>query len=317
MRVLLTGAFGNVGTATLRELLDAGNQVRCFDVDAAAARKAAAAFRGRVEPHWGDIADAGDVARAVAERDVVIHNAAVIPPSSERVPELTRRVNAEGTRNIVAACEAQPKKPKLIFSSSISVLGPPGDRPPPRRADEPMLPTDHYSHSKVECEEMIRASNLEWVILRLGAVLPERLSRSSDNSLRDFFRVDPDSRVEYVHPRDVALAQTNAATCPEAAYKVLLIGGGEGCQIRMRDLNAAYLDARGIGNFPDSAFGKDPFYTDWMDTEESERLLRYQRHSFADHRRNLERQLRFVRPLYRVLRGPIRKRMLQSSPQAE
>jgi len=98
---------------------------------------------------------------------------------------------------------------------------------------------------------------------------------------------------------------------------VLLIGGGEGCQIRMRDLNAAYLDARGIGNFPDSAFGKDPFYTDWMDTEESERLLRYQRHSFADHRRNLERQLRFVRPLYRVLRGPIRKRMLQSSPQAE
>jgi len=317
MRVLLTGAFGNIGTATLRELLNAGHQVRCFDLDARAARKAAAAFSRRFEPHWGDITDAGDVARAVAEQDVVIHDAAVIPPSSEKDPELMRRVNVGGTRNVVAACEAQPKKPKLIFASSISVFGPPGDRPPPRRADEPVMPTDHYSHSKVECEEMIRASNLEWGILRLGAVLPEKPGRSSDNSLSDFFRIDPDSRIEYVHPRDVALAQTNAATCPEAVHKVLLIGGGESCRIRMRDLNAAYLDARGIGNFPDSAFGKDPFYTDWMDTEESERLLRYQRHSFADHRRSLERQLRFVRPLYRVLRGLIRKRMLQSSPHAE
>lgn len=310
MRVLLTGAFGNIGTATLRELLDTGHQVRCLDIDAPGPRKAAAAFRGRVELHWGDIADAGDVARAVADQDVVIHNAAVIPPPSEKDPELTRRVNVEGTRNVVAACAAQPTKPKLIFSSSIAVFGPPGDRPPPRRVDEPVMPTDHYTHSKVACEEMIRASDLEWVIVRFSATPPETPPPARDFDLAEFFRIDPDTRLEYLHSRDAALAQTNAITCPEAVHKVLLIGGGESCQIRMRDLHAAYLDARGIGAFPDSAYGKEPFYTDWLDTEESQRLLRYQRHSFADHRRHLEHQLRFVRPLYRLLRGPIRKRML-------
>ena len=32
MKVLLTGAFGNVGTSALEELLERGHQVRCFDL---------------------------------------------------------------------------------------------------------------------------------------------------------------------------------------------------------------------------------------------------------------------------------------------
>ena len=37
------------------------------------------------------------------------------------------------------------------------------------------------------------------------------------------------------------------------------------------------LGANGIGMLPDEAFGHKPYYTDWMDTEESQRLLQYQR----------------------------------------
>jgi len=314
MRVLLTGAFGNIGAETVRELLKARHHVRCIDVDSRAARRTAAAFGSRIEVHWGDITDADCVARAVAGREAVIHDAALIPPQSEKDPDRTWCVNVGGTRNVISACEAQARKPTLVFASSISVLGPPGDRPPPRRADEPLRPTDHYSRSKAECERLLRESSLDWVIVRFGAAPPAIVSRSADRDLASFFRIDPGNRLEYLHPQDAALAQANAIACSEALGKVLLIGGGECCRIHMRDLNAAYLDASGVGAFPDSAFGKEPFYTDWMDTQESQRLLRYQRHSFADHRRSLERQLRLVRPFFRLLRGPIRRRMLRNSP---
>jgi len=316
VRVLLTGAFGNIGAATLRELLAAGHSVRSFDVGSPATRKVARAFSGRCEFFWGDITNPLEVARAVAGQDAVIHDAAIIPPKSERLPELTRQVNVEGTRHVVAACELQPVKPRLVFASSVTVFGPSRDRPPPRRADEPLVATDHYSHSKVAGEGIVRGSSLDWIIVRFGAAPPEVTSFSAERDLVQFFRVDPDTRVEYVHPRDAALAQVNALRCDEAVHKVLLIGGGEGCRLRLRDLNAAYFEASGIGPFPDSAFGQEPYYTDWMDTEESQRLLRYQRHTWEEHRRSLMHQLRFVRPLTRLVRGPIRRRMLKSSPYA-
>jgi UDP-glucose 4-epimerase len=39
MRLLLTGAFGNIGSITLVELLKRGHQVRCFDVNTPANRR--------------------------------------------------------------------------------------------------------------------------------------------------------------------------------------------------------------------------------------------------------------------------------------
>ena len=40
-----------------------------------------------------------------------------------------------------------------------------------------------------------------------------------------------------------------------------------------RDYLGRILDAMGIGMLPESAFGHDPYCTDWLDTEDSERLL--------------------------------------------
>ena len=33
---------------------------------------------------------------------------------------------------------------------------------------------------------------------------------------------------------------------------------------------------------PENAFGTEPYYVDWLDTEESQHLLNYQRYSFDD-----------------------------------
>ena len=58
-------------------------------------------------------------------------------------------------------------------ASSIAVYGP---RNPHRitdvlTADTPVNPSDIYGTHKVEAEELVRASALDWVILRLGGVL--------------------------------------------------------------------------------------------------------------------------------------------------
>lgn len=58
-------------------------------------------------------------------------------------------------------------------------------------------------------------------------------------------------------------------------------------------------EALGIGRLPDAAFGREPYYTDWLDTSKSQSLLGHQRHDLADLRREIEHRLRFVRPLLR------------------
>lgn len=316
MRVLLTGAFGNIGTQTIHELLAVGHEVRAFELPSKRNKHTAAQFGSRIEVVWGDLRRSQDIDAAVVACNAVIHDAAIIPPASETNPEFTRSVNVEGTKNVIAACEAQSPSARLILASSISVFGPCQDKPPPRHAGDPIVPTDHYSHSKVRCEEMLRESRLDWVILRFGAVMPLEIETIGGIALEEFFSVDPGSRIEFVHPRDVAFAQTRALDCDEALGQVLLIGGGKSSQIYMRDLNAALFEAIGIGALPDSLFGDEPFYTDWIDTEESQRLLRYQRRDFSSYSAEIYDRMRWIRLLVRPLRWPIRRYLEHKSPYA-
>ncbi|HOV50810.1 MAG TPA: NAD-dependent epimerase/dehydratase family protein, partial [Candidatus Cryosericum sp.] len=64
MNVLVTGAFGNVGTYAVDALLARGATVRCLDVPSALSRRKARGYAGRVEMLWGDIRDKALVARA-------------------------------------------------------------------------------------------------------------------------------------------------------------------------------------------------------------------------------------------------------------
>lgn len=310
MRVLLTGAFGNVGLPTLAELLRHGHRMRCFDVPSRRTRKLARGFGSRIEVVWGDIRDARRVQEAVAGQEAIVHNAALIPPLSERAPELAEAVNVGGMRSLIAAAEAATSPPSLIFSSSVSVFGPAQHLAPPRRASDSVVATDHYTRHKLECEAMLRASRLRWLILRLGVVLEPGARSADPEALRMVFDQALDNRMEYVHPADVARAQVHALACPEAWGKVLLIGGGPSCQIRQRDLFEALFASLGLGEVPATAFGEQAFYTDWMDTEESQRLLRYQRYSFSDYRRDTSRRMRHLRRVLWPVRPLVRRYLL-------
>lgn len=315
MKVLITGAFGNVGTSTLNELLRQGHQVRCFDLKTKTNQKIAEKYRGQIEVVWGDLRRPDDIAGAVQGCDVVIHLAFIIPKlsatgiDSEEQPQLAREINVGGTQNLINALRALPNPPKIIFSSSLHVFGRTQNRAPCRTAADPVEATDHYSAHKIECERMIQASGLQWCILRFGAVFP--LSLRLDPGM---FDVPLDNRMEFVHTHDVGLALANAVSHPDVWGKILLIGGGPRCQFYYRDMVARVLGAMGVGMLPEEAFGTAPFCTDWLDTTESQRLLHYQRHDFDDYIRDMLSLLGYKRYLIRAFRPFIRMKLLGQSP---
>ena len=314
MRVLVTGAFGTLGRATIRAAVAEGFQIRCLDVPTPPNRRAARTLDRRIEVVWGDVRDPACVAAALAGQDGVIHDAALLPPTTERNPALAHAVNVEGTRNVVRALAALPTPPPIVFPSSVTVFGPDPTRTRPLRADDPVRATDRYTEHKLAAEALIAAAAIPSVILRVG-VSVDPTARSGDlGALGTLFAMDPASRLEWVHPDDVARAQLNALRRREAWGRVWLIGGGPTCQVRLRDLVDALFLALGLGPTPETAFGTGAFYTDWMDTAESELVLAYQRQSFADFRREMTRSMRNIRRALTPVRPLFRAWLLRRSP---
>ena len=49
-------------------------------------------------------------------------------------------------------------------------------------ADAPARPFEHYGRQKQEAEEIVRSSNLAWVVLRLGSVDPAAMPFSASET---------------------------------------------------------------------------------------------------------------------------------------
>jgi nucleoside-diphosphate-sugar epimerase len=314
MKVLLTGAFGNVGMSALEQLVDRGHSVRCLDLKTRANAKIARRLEG-VEVFWGDLRRTDDVNAAVRGQDVVVHLAFIIPKMSstgvecEDSPDWSREVNVGGTMNLLSAMKAQPSRPKMIFTSTYHVYGRTQHQPPPRTVQDPIQPIEHYSIHKVACEQMVQATGLEWAILRLSATLPIAIQLDPG-----MFDVPLDNRMEFVHTRDVGLAITNAVESAEIWGKTLLIGGGPRCQLYYREIVERVLEAMGVGMLPEEAFGQVPFPTDWVDTTESQRLLRYQQRDFDDYINDILELAGARRDWIRAFRPLVRQYLLAKSP---
>jgi len=315
MKVLVTGAFGNIGEGTVRQLLDRGHQVRCFDVPSRTNQKKATRLSEKAEIFWGDLRNPGEVAGAVRDMELVIHLAFVIPKLSatgigcEDQPDWAWEVNVGGTRNLLQAIGAQQHPGKIIFSSSLHIYGITQDQQPPRRIGDPLKPMEYYARHKVECEQLVRNSGLTWSIFRFAAALP--FSLKLDPAM---FEIRLDNRMEYVHNRDVGLALANAVTNSEVWGKILHIGGGQRCQYTYREIVEKVMNGVGVGMLPEQAFSRRPFSTDWIDTEESQRLLRFQRYTLDDYIEEFSAKLGIRRLLARVFRPLVRLVLLARSP---
>lgn len=302
MRVLLTGAMGNIGFSTLEALLVEGHDVVAFDLETRRARQRASGFDGRVQFVWGDITDRGSLRHVLEGVDAVIHLAAIIPPFTDRAPDVARKVNLEATRSLIAQMEASPTANRLVFASSIGIFGDVQDREPPLRVDTPVCPTDHYGRHKVACEQAIRQSRLRWSILRLAAVTPIHL-QAQDPSI--MFEFSPDARFEFLHPADAGTAFARTVVCEGSIGKTLYIAGGANCRMTYYEFTNALMSAIGIGPIPIHAFvrTKPPrFFGDWVDTEESQRLLQYQKRGLNEQLEDMKKDFGKLVPFIRLVR---------------
>jgi nucleoside-diphosphate-sugar epimerase len=154
MTVAITGASGNVGTALLRRLAEAG----VGEVRGLARRRPPEA-----EPYAGVrwfSADLGtpDSEPVLAEFldgvDAVVHLAWALIP--DRQPDLLHAVNVEGTQRVLAAAGAGGV-PHVVHMSSIGTYAA-GPQVHPVREDWPTtgVPSSQYSRMKAECEQLVR-----------------------------------------------------------------------------------------------------------------------------------------------------------------
>jgi nucleoside-diphosphate-sugar epimerase len=291
--VLVTGGFGLVGTATVRRLAELGRTVVVADLDSPANRKAAETLPSGVTVKWVDLTNAEQTGRLVSEvaPEAIIHLAAIIPPNIYKNRALARKVNVEATRTLVGIAESQPTPPRFVQASSNAVFGSrnPHRSTGPVTADMPMKHSDLYSAHKAEAESIVRASSLEWVVLRLGGVLsvdPKAIPLSMD-ALYFESTLPTDGRLHSVDVRDVAWAFA-AATTADVAREILLIAGDDSHRKVQGDVGAALAGARGLkGGLPKGRKGNpnsddDWFVTDWMDTTRAQEALGFQHHSWQD-----------------------------------
>ena len=151
MKILITGAGGQIGHDLIGALVAAGHEVVSTDL---APRPPSHAHAGG---DWQrlDVTDAAAVQHTFTETrpDLVFHLAAILSARGEQDPRLAYDVNQTGTWNVLEAAR-QAKTKRLIFTSSIAVFGPTpsGPLPDPTPDDVALHPTTMYGVTKVSGE---------------------------------------------------------------------------------------------------------------------------------------------------------------------
>ncbi|MEJ2250083.1 MAG: NAD(P)-dependent oxidoreductase [Candidatus Lokiarchaeota archaeon] len=317
MKVLLTGGFGNVGLSTLQELLNKGYDVTVFDIKTPRNKSISKTYKDKISLIWGDIRNLKKIKKAVRNQDVIIHTAAIIPPLADEEPEFAHEVNVGGIKNILKAINKQPNKPKLIFTSSITVYGDRIENPMIRVTDSPNPnKDDEYAKQKFKCEELIKESKIDWIIFRLTYIVSKEKLEMDPL----MFSMPLDTCIEICHTKDVGLALANAVEKSEIVGKILNIGGGENCRIIYRDYIHRMLDLFGLGGdlLPPKAFSKNKFHCGFLDSKETEELLHFQRFTLTDYFKEVKEETGIKRFFYQcfplIVRPIARKFLLEKSP---
>lgn len=167
MKVVVTGATGNVGTSTVAAL---GASQEIDEIVGLARREPT---RKHAKTSWleANVLTA-DLAAIFAGADAVVHLAWAIQPSRDAVT--LERINVEGSRRVFEAVAAAGV-PKLVHASSVGVYS---RGPKDREVDESWptegTPTSFYSRHKVVAErelDRFEADNPETSVVRLRPAL--------------------------------------------------------------------------------------------------------------------------------------------------
>jgi nucleoside-diphosphate-sugar epimerase/NAD-dependent dihydropyrimidine dehydrogenase PreA subunit len=154
-RCLVIGGSGMLGFEMVRQLVEAGKQVRILDLQPSP--------HPLCEALVGDIRSRSDVQAACAglgSSDVVFQTAAAVWDVGTP-PEVYEQVNVDGNRLVIDVCR-ELGIGRLVYTSSIDVVV--DGRRPIVDGDECLpypsrIPVDPYSRTKIEAEKMILDAN--------------------------------------------------------------------------------------------------------------------------------------------------------------
>lgn len=189
-RIFLTGATGNMGFSTFKELLDRRDRFQ-IAILARPSNKNKEKLKEYinlpgVEIIWGDLTNYSDILRGVTGSDFVLHVGGMVSPYADSHPKETMEVNINSARDIVKAVKQQPNKDEIgvVYVGSVAQMG---NRLSPLhwgRAGDPICTSifDYYSVSKCISELIFAESGLKkWVSIRqTGMLYPALLNKAND-----------------------------------------------------------------------------------------------------------------------------------------
>ncbi len=149
MKVLVTGADGMLGSNIVRELLERSYRVRAFVLPNSTYRS----LEGLdIEKSYGNLLNPTELADACRGCDAIIHTAANTNIWPDR-SEIVRKVNIEGTQNVIDVALAQKVK-RLVYIGTANSFGfgsktEPGDETKPYQSAKYGL---DYMDSKYEAQ---------------------------------------------------------------------------------------------------------------------------------------------------------------------
>ncbi|MGC5172480.1 NAD-dependent epimerase/dehydratase family protein [Microbacterium sp. DT81.1] len=293
-KVLLTGATGNWGTATLRAFREHPDTlVRAFALNTAHDRAVLAQFEDmeNLEVVWGDLTRYVDVLNAVTGADVILHVGAVVSPLADQRPDLARRVNIGSMQNIIRAVRAQPD-PAAIGVVGIGSVAETGDRQAPvhwGRVGDPLRVSqfDEYGQTKVISEKLLIESGLpRWVWLRQTGIFHPGMLEIRDPIMTH----SPFAGVmEWVSAEDSARLLVAAASleAPEEFWGgVYNIGGGEYWRLTNWQLQTTLGAAMGVTDirrwYDRNWFALRNFHGQWyIDSDRLNELVPFRQDTFS------------------------------------
>ena len=154
--VLVTGAGGFIGSHLVERLLAEGNRVRAFFRYTSDARRGwlegLTSYQDRLEPFFGDIADARAVREAVRGCSRIFHLAALIGiPYSYTAPGSYVTVNIGGTLNVLEAAREEGVE-RVIVTSTSEVYG--TARYTPIDEEHPIQAQSPYAATKASADHL-------------------------------------------------------------------------------------------------------------------------------------------------------------------
>lgn len=181
MRVVVTGATGNVGTSVVSALA-ADPQV---DSILGLARRQAALEMPKTSWAQADVTDS-DLVTHFRGADVVIHLAWLIQPS--RHLAVLESTNVQGSARVFRAV-AEANVPALVYASSVGAYSP---GPKERAVDESWptegIPSSFYARHKAEVERLLDAFEKEHPDVRVVRMRPALIfKREAASEIRRLF----------------------------------------------------------------------------------------------------------------------------------